>query len=52
MRTLISLALAAIAASKEVLLTPPTTSGEKIAIVWIQGALCNNENYTQIAETV
>jgi len=46
------MALAATAAAKLVTLTPPSTSGTPIAVVWIQGALCNNEAYQEIAQAV
>jgi hypothetical protein len=52
---LVSLTLAAAAAvthAKLITLTPITTSGQDVAIVWIQGAMCNNQNYESIAAEV
>ena len=49
---LASIAFAATAAAKLVTLSPPNSTGTDIAIVWIQGAMCDNEAYTEIAETV
>jgi len=40
------IAFAATAAAKLVTLSPPSgASGTDIAIVWIQGAMCDNEAY-------
>ena len=53
MRNLLAtIAIAATAYAKLVTLTPPTTTGVDIAIVWIQGAMCDNQNYQEIAEAV
>lgn len=49
---LATIALAATTAAKLVTLTPPTSTGTDIAIVWIQGAMCDNEAYQEIAEAV
>jgi len=50
MRSLLSvIAFAACTAAKLVTLEPAYKSGEPIAIVWIQGALCDNAEYTEIA---
>jgi len=53
MRSLLSvIAFAACTAAKLVTLEPTYTTGEPIAIVWIQGALCDNAEYTEIAQAV
>ena len=52
MRSLITMAIAAVAAADTVIMPPTATSGQDIAIVWIQGASCPNESYKEIAASV
>jgi len=45
-------ATAAITNAKNVFLGPVTSKGEDIAIVWVQGAMCDNAAYESIAAEV
>jgi hypothetical protein len=46
------MAIAAVAAADTIIMPPTATSGQDIAIVWIQGASCPNEGYKSIAASV
>jgi hypothetical protein len=45
MKTFIATMAAACAAAKQINLGPVTSKGEDIAIVWVQGAECDNAGY-------
>ena len=52
---LVSLSLAAATAfthAKLITMPPVTTTGEDVAIIWIQGAMCTNTGYEAIAAEV
>jgi hypothetical protein len=52
MRNFVVACLAAYAGAKQINLGPITSTGSDIAIVWIQGAMCNNAGYESIAAAV
>jgi len=49
MRNFILACIAAVAAADNIILTPSSTTGEKVAVVWIHGMQCPQEQYISMA---